>query len=596
MLKGIPFKENQPMNARNLTPKDSKRTKSEHGIALVMVMLLVVMSTIMVGALTTSLINTSNQTRRTRAYEQAYGIGLGAINKVIFEMEAAMGGNNAPDTIVELEDFLTAQFGNSNHTGTVTYTGTVDGTAYTVRLTDAAKDDEKFQLAAEVDYDGNTRQVIALVKGPDIVEALRFAIFGNYIHFDNHAKVNYGINLLTTIYSNSGIDIDKGVKITGLLQAANYISPNSGPADGEAGVADTILTMPGEQGDPNPAPVVASAPVIQAIPPPPVKEFPNFEFAEVKAITDPLGRTIPPGLWENLLDSARAYAVLQPAHPTDRYALPDSEYPGSLTSADIPIEVMHRDSSTPRIIRVPNVDAPNYYVELGTASGACTDALPTPCPAGTNVVDTYEIIFKHQGSGTANDTRIYGNDSILYIEGNAEIDQPTDTLVRIEGSLIINGSFSFKSAGEILAWENRQAPWFEDLNNSIYDQHGNTTSDPVDGIGDFATDLAEVTTGAADYDLQHSGYPALAANGKIKIDGSGGPAHVEGVIYTPSESHLHRSDPHAPAYTVGSEIADVIHNCQFFSFAYDAESLSLYGFYERISARPTLKIIRLEDL
>ena len=128
------------MNERNLTPKDSKRTKSEHGIALVMVMLLVVMSTIMVGALTTSLISTSNQTRRTRAYEQAYGIGLGAINKVIFEMEAAMGGNNAPDTIVELEDYLTAQFGNSNHTGTVTYTGNVDGTAYTVRLTDAAKD------------------------------------------------------------------------------------------------------------------------------------------------------------------------------------------------------------------------------------------------------------------------------------------------------------------------------------------------------------------------------------------------------------------------------------------------------------------------
>jgi hypothetical protein len=56
------------------------------------------------------------------------------------------------------------------------------------------------------------------------------------------------------------------------------------------------------------------------------------------------------------------------------------------------------------------------------------------------------------------------------------------------------------------------------------------------------------------------------------------------VVYTISESHLHRSDPHAPAYTVGSEIA------------YDAVSLSLSGFYERISARPTLKIIRLEDL
>ena len=61
-------------------------------------------------------------------------------------------------------------------------------------------------------------------------------------------------------------------------------------------------------------------------------------------------------------------------------------------------------------------------------------------------------------------------------------------------------------------------------------------------------------------------------------------------------ANLRRSDPHAPAYTVGSEVADVIHNCQFFSLAHDAESLSLFGFYERISARPTLKIIRLEDL
>ena len=494
---------------------------------------------------------------------------------------------------MELEDHLTAEFGNASHTGTVTYTGDVDGTAYTVKMTDATQTDEKFTLTAEVDYMGNTRQVIALVKGPDLVEALRYAIFGNYIHFDNHAKVNWGINLLTTIYSNSGVDIDKGVKITGLVQAANFISPNTGPADGEAGVADTILTVAGEQGDPNPAPVVGSAPVNQAVPPPPIKEFPSFEFAEVMDLAAADGRKVTAAEWDSLLTAARAFAVAQP-NDNSEVDLPDTDsdcpsgdcYPGILTAANIPISVIHRNSGTPRIIRIPNVDNPTYYVELGTTAAQC----PTyPCAAGTNTGNTIEIIFNHTGHGTANDTRIYGNDALLYIDGDAEIDLPIDTMVKVEGSLIVNGSFDFKSAGEILAWENRQSPYFEDLDHSIYDQDD-------DGFADFATNIGQVNTQSASTDLQHSSYPALAANGKIKIDGDGGPAHIEGVVYTVSESHLHRSDPHAPAYTVGSEIADVIHNCEFFSFAYDAESLSLYGFYERLSARPTLKIIRLEDL
>jgi hypothetical protein len=581
------------MNKRMLKSKYRKQTRSEQGIGLILVMFLALISSILAGSMTYSLISTSQQTRLTRSYEEAYGIGLGAINKVLFEMEAAMGGNNPPTSLVELEDHLTAEFGNTPHTGTVTYNGTVDGTAYAVKMTDATIDDEKFTLTAEVDYEGNTRQVIALVKGPDIVEALRYAIFGNYIHFDNHAKVNWGINLLTTVYSNSGVDIDKGVKITGLVQAATFIAPNTGPADRAGGVADTILTVTGEQGDPNPAPVVGSAPVVQAIPPPPIKAFPNFEFAEVKAITDPLGRTVTASEWDDLLTAAHAFANAQPNNNSET-AMPDTAngcpgndcYPGTLKAANIPISVIHYNSGTPRIIRVPNVDNPTYFVELGTTSGQCSTY---PCAAGSNTGDTYEIIFKHQRNGTDSDTRIYGNDSILYIDGDAEINEPTDTLVRVEGSLIVNGSFDFKSAGEILAWENRQAPWFEDLDHSIYDQTD-------DGNADFATTVLEARNDAAKLDLQHSSYPALAANGKIKIDGDGGPAHIEGVVYSVSESHLHRSEPHAPAYTVGSEIADVVHNCEFFSFAYDAESLSLSGFYERISARPTLKIIRLEDL
>ena len=80
------------MAERMLTPTDNQQTRSEQGIAMILVILLVVMSTILMGSLTFSLISTSQQSRLTRSYEEAYGIGLGAINKVIFEMEAAMGG------------------------------------------------------------------------------------------------------------------------------------------------------------------------------------------------------------------------------------------------------------------------------------------------------------------------------------------------------------------------------------------------------------------------------------------------------------------------------------------------------------------------
>ena len=80
------------MAERMLTPTDNQQTRSEQGIAMILVILLVIMRTILMGSLTFSLISTSQQSRLTRSYEEAYGIGLGAINKVIFEMEAAPWG------------------------------------------------------------------------------------------------------------------------------------------------------------------------------------------------------------------------------------------------------------------------------------------------------------------------------------------------------------------------------------------------------------------------------------------------------------------------------------------------------------------------
>ncbi|MEE8349057.1 MAG: hypothetical protein V3R94_05785, partial [Acidobacteriota bacterium] len=66
------------MNERIIIPEDDQQNRSEKGIAMILVMLLVVLSTILMGSLTASLISTSQQSRITRSYEEAYGIGLGA--------------------------------------------------------------------------------------------------------------------------------------------------------------------------------------------------------------------------------------------------------------------------------------------------------------------------------------------------------------------------------------------------------------------------------------------------------------------------------------------------------------------------------------
>jgi hypothetical protein len=125
---------------------------------------------------------------------------------------------------------------------------------------------------------------------------------------------------------------------------------------------------------------------------------------------------------------------------------------------------------------------------------------------------------------------------------------------------------------------------------SLYtDTNGNST---------VATTLAQAAAGQP-YDVVYSNYPALAANGKIKIDSSGssqgGPVHIEGVVYSVAESHLHKSDARESAYAVGSEIADVVHNCQWFSFAYDPRSVRTLGLSSRVAGRVRLQVIRIEE-
>ena len=317
---------------------DRLQVNSQQGVALIMVMSLALLSMALKGAMVTMLVSSTNQTNMVKSWEESYGTSLGAIHKTIFQIEAVCGGSTPPYSVKEVEAYLTEELGGSAHTGTKTFTGTIDGQSYSVAMTDPTPStvDDLLQLQATVNQDGMTRTVIALVKGPDQVEALKYALYGNYIHFDNHAHLTGALTLETSIFSNSGVLVDKGVTINGSVEAVQYVSANTGPADSDAGVPDTIFgtsgsPVPARQGDPDPSPTVSSAPVMQVVPPPPLKEFPSVDFDEIETLADGANRKMVGGHFEQLLDSARAYALTQTASDTTQYDLPDSEYPGSHT-------------------------------------------------------------------------------------------------------------------------------------------------------------------------------------------------------------------------------------------------------------------------
>ena len=230
------------------------------------------------------------------------------------------------------------------------------------------------------------------------------------------------------------------------------------------------------------------------------------------------------------------------------------------------MNVIHHSSADPtlhRAVRIPTSGDPNLELQVGSPDGVAF---------GPD--DTYEIILVGDPLPL--------NDTVIYVTEPLTIDLATDALLRMEGSLVVNGAFFLHAAAEMLAWENRSAPRFVPLGQTLFD---------------FAQNLAEVAD--PNKDIRFSRYPAIAANGRIKIDksggGMGGPTHIGGVVYSVAKSHLHRSEARERAYSVGSEIADKVHNCEFFSFAYDPESLNSLGLFVRVSGRPSLQIVRLED-
>lgn len=77
--------------------------------------------------------------------------------------------------------------------------------------------------------------------------------------------------------------------------------------------------------------------------------------------------------------------------------------------------------------------------------------------------------------------------------------------------------------------------------------------------------------------------PAIAATGKIDItdkdhtDGNGGPVNIKGIVYTLAECHIHQTDPYNAVSILGIEVAQYIHNCEWFSFTY-APWMGVTGF------------------
>jgi hypothetical protein len=93
--------------------------------------------------------------------------------------------------------------------------------------------------------------------------------------------------------------------------------------------------------------------------------------------------------------------------------------------------------------------------------------------------------------------------------------------------------------------------------------------------------------------------PAIAATGKIDItdkdhtDG-GGPVNIKGIVYTLTECHIHQSDSYNAVSILGIEVAQYIHNCEWFSFVY-APWMGVTGFSSG-TGEQSLTVSRWQEL
>jgi len=548
--------------------KKPQSGRRDLGIALISVLILICLAITLGAAIASTTVRTMSDTSTARFRETAYTLAQNGINSTLFQIEAATAPSDGPS--IDIETYLSNELG-ADHSGTKTFSGTSGEGSHTVTLSDPISADGKFILTSVgKDKSGRTRTLVAQVEARP-VQALNYGIFGNRVEFHNHNKVNYGIPLETSVLSNSFILIDSGVSIQAPVQAVNYISPDEGIAAGTPGINPAHLFPVGQQGDPSPH-SGADAPVVQTTPPPAVKAFPTFDFNKAAAVAG-AGRQLSPSQFTNLVKNAQAYAAtLSGAQVNTSVALPalryDLPFMSGVLPANVVVSVIHHTADQPRLIRIPNAANANQTIPLGTVDGVSAPG-----------ADTYEVIFN--GNPLA--------DTVLFITNSLTITPPTginNTLIRIEGSLVVNGAVAIEAPAELLAWWNVTAPYALSLAQI---DAGQTLYQNV------ATNAPDALSG--NFDLIYSRYPAIAANGSVKIldDSKAGPTHIEGVVYSVAESHLHRSAGSDAGYTVGSEIGDLIHNCQFFSSAYDNRAKQTVGFFEKTTGRVKLAVTRLES-
>jgi hypothetical protein len=573
----------------DMTTRDERKRsdRNEAGIALIAAMLLTVMALILVSAVATLMMTGTNGTRLTRSGEVARGLAEAGINATVFQIEAATNPSTGPVSIeTYLANMLGAATNGNARAGTKTFTGTLStGTAngtYTVTLSDPSAGDGVFTLTSVgTEVTNRKRTLVAIVKA-EPPAALNYAMFGNKIEFHNHNNIPNALTLNTTMFSNGTIQIARGISISGLAQAVNSIQPNQG---GDNSLPNTVLTPAGQQGDPNPMTSDPVGQVVQIVPGPPIQAFPTFDFATAQSTASAAGRQVTPTQLTTLISNAQTCANAEASDGTGRQpgyggapaaCSTATVYSGTgVSAATVPLQIIHYKTSVanpdPRSIAVPNATNPSAAVPLGSADGTSNPATNT---------NLYEI-------------QVLGNplaDTVLYVSGSLTLEQPTTTLLQFQGSLIVNGAITIHTPSEFLAWDNRTGSTFVPLGQSLYtDASGNPT---------VATTLSQAAAGQP-YDIIYSNWPAIAANGAMHVDdspnGDGGPVHIEGPVYSVAESHFHKSNANESSYAVGAEIADTIHNCQWFSFAYDPRAKSTLGLSDKAAGRAKLQVIRIED-
>lgn len=84
-------------------------------------------------------------------------------------------------------------------------------------------------------------------------------------------------------------------------------------------------------------------------------------------------------------------------------------------------------------------------------------------------------------------------------------------------------------------------------------------------------------------------FPAIISTGKVSFDKDGNPApipaDIEGLVYSEDQIHLHREEAVDRVFIRGAEMADVIHNCKYYTVEYDPNIQKLSWLFEADDSR-----------